>query len=57
MLLLCSCACRFKGTTYFSALESQGDFVRPTKIEVGDFPPVDPFADVSDSDDDDDDEI
>ncbi|KAK9448561.1 CAP Gly-rich domain-containing protein [Limtongia smithiae] len=38
---------------YFSAKPNHGSFVRPDKVDVGDFPEIDIFAD----DDDDDDEI
>jgi len=39
-----------KGVKYFECPDKHGAFVRGKNIEVGDFPEIDPFADLSDSD-------
>ncbi|KAI9917304.1 hypothetical protein PsorP6_012947 [Peronosclerospora sorghi] len=39
-----------KGATYFKCEQNYGGFVRPHNVTVGDFPVLDPFADLSDND-------
>jgi tubulin-folding cofactor B len=39
-----------KGVKYFECPAKHGAFVRGKNLEVGDFPEIDPFADLSDSD-------
>ncbi|CAE6418179.1 unnamed protein product [Rhizoctonia solani] len=34
-----------QGERYFTCSEKHGAFVRPDRVTVGDFPPIDPFAD------------
>ncbi|CAI5724407.1 unnamed protein product [Hyaloperonospora brassicae] len=40
-----------KGTTYFGCEQKYGGFVRPYNVAVGNFPVLDPFADLSDDED------
>jgi tubulin-folding cofactor B len=40
-----------KGITYFKCEQKYGGFVRPHNVAVGDYPVIDPFADLSDDDD------
>lgn len=37
-----------KGKKYFDCPKGYGAFVRPDKVQVGDFPPVDDFLDSED---------
>lgn len=42
-----------KGRSYFKCAENHGLMVRPSKVEVGDFPEVDPFDELDSSDEED----
>ena len=39
-----------KGTTLFVCPENHGSFVRGSNVVVGDYPEIDPFAELEDSD-------
>jgi tubulin-folding cofactor B len=39
-----------KGRKYFSCSDGYGAFVRPDKVSVGDYPPVDDFSDLGSDD-------
>jgi hypothetical protein len=41
---------RVEGTRYFQTLPLRASFLRPDKIEVGDFEELDPFAELDDED-------
>jgi tubulin-folding cofactor B len=36
---------RVQGERYFTCQDKHGAFVRPDRVVIGDFPPIDPFAD------------